>query len=175
MNFFIRYIVSILTYVVSRDCIHQYIVPGLHAVLWSAALYFSFSLISNESKDASQVPDNLIEAMQFISIFIVLFLEILIVLLDIYVTCKANYLSPKFILFTILLLFIVIVTSICSCIAITDINTITTKCNFLLYIIISSAILKLIENLLINNIKWYIITDPQIRDARGIYTRHQIN
>lgn len=161
---------SAIKYILSRDFIHGWIVPVLHAVLWIAALFLSL-----KAKEILPIDDDKTkEAVQFISIFIVLFLEILIVLFDIYVSCKANYLSPKFIVFTIALLFVLIFTSVCSCMAITDMKGIDTNC-ILSCIILSSAALKLIENLLANNTKWYIITDPQIRDARGIYTRRQIN
>lgn len=152
-----------------EDLIHEWIVPVLHAILWAAALWFS-----QRVKDILPAANaETIEALQFISIFVVLFLEILIVLFDLYVSCRAIYLSPKFILFMIALLFVLIFTSVCSCISIMEIKEITTN-RILPFIILSSAALKLIENLLVNNKGWYIVTDPQIRDARGIYTRRYI-
>lgn len=140
---------------------HRWIIPILHATLWVTGLFFTLQADSIFSYDC-----NRIKIIQFLTIFVILFLEVMITLLDLYVSRKAYYLASTFILFTILILIVVIGTAISAGFAFVSGE------NFglpLLAVLLFSSSLKLIETLLVNNQRWYIVTNPNIIDACGIY------
>lgn len=140
---------------------HSWIIPILHAALWMAGLFCTLQADSIFSYDSNQV-----EIIQFLTIFVTLFLEVMITLLDLYVYCRANYLAPKFIIFTIFLLVVIVGTTISAGLAFSSDEDFGVP---LLGVLIFSSSLKFIETLLVNNQNWYIITNPDIIDARGTY------
>lgn len=144
--------------------VHTWIIPGLHAALWAAGLYCA--LRAEDIFSCFNLDNQGIEIIKFLAIFLVLFFEVIIVLLDIYVTQKANYLAPKFILFVILLFMGFIGTTIFAGVAFA---TQGGSIRPLLWVIAFSSAVKFIENLLVNNLDWYIIKTPVIFDARGVY------
>lgn len=149
----------------SSQNVHRWIVPLLYAVLWAAALIFA----QNVTDFFPTENEGIIEVIQFSVIFVTLFLEILIMLIDIYVSNKANYLAPVFILFAVLLLAILLGTAVS--IGVAAVKNIV---DALPWVLVFSSTLKLIENLLINNTHWYIVTIPKKFDARGIYINHPL-
>ena len=155
-----NYIYSLL----KSGLVHSWIIPAIHAALWAAGLYCA--LEAEDIFSCFNLDNKGIEIIKFLAIFLVLFFEVIIVLLDIYVTQKANYLAPKFILFVILLLMGFIGTTIFAGVAFASKES--PICSLLWVLAFSSAV-KFIENLLVNNLDWYIIKTPDIFDARGIY------
>jgi hypothetical protein len=147
--------------------VHSLIIPFLHAALWAAGLYCTIEaegIFHNNSSDE-------IEIIKFLTIFVVLFLEVMIVLLDLYVSQKANYISPIFILFVIVLLISIVGTAISAGFAFApNGNSILP----LIWVLAFSSLLKFIENLLVNNLDWYIIKIPKIFDARGFYINREL-
>lgn len=145
--------------------VHSCIIPFLHAALWAAGLYcttMAKHIFSYYTTDLGKI-----ETIKSLTIFVVLFCEVMIVLLDIYVVQKANYLAPRFVLFVIALLGLIVGTAISGgCAFMSNQNPVEP----LLWVLGFSSSLKLIENLLINNSRWYIIKVPSIFDARGVYT-----
>lgn len=144
------------------EFVHSWIIPLLHAMLWATGLYLT---LKTEDIFSSANEDDIV-IVKFLAIFIVLFLEILIVLLDVYVSQKANYLATRFILFAISLFVVIVGTTICAGLALT-----APQQSFqpLLGVLVFSSILKFLENRLLNNLDSYIIKTPQIYDARGLY------
>lgn len=148
--------------------VHNWIVPILHAVLWATGLLFA-QLAKNFFTEASNEE---IEVIQFLAIFVILFLEVIIVLLDIYVVQRANYLNPRFILFVIVILIAMLGTAISAAMAFTPYVNMS---KMLLYVIVFSSALKFTENLLLNNSSWYIVRIPEIFDARGTYIKRPLS
>lgn len=148
--------------------VHSWIIPILHAVLWATGLLFA-QLAKDIFNEASYED---LEVIQFLAIFLVLFLEVLIVMFDIYVVQKANYLTPRFIIFMAIILIAMVGTTISGGLAFTPYVNIS---KMLIYVLVFSSALKLIENLLINNPHWYIVRFPDIFDARGTYISRQLS
>lgn len=80
------------------DFSHRWIIPVLHATLWGTALYGAqkaYLVIGSTDEEK-------IALFQFGTIFVVLFIEILIVMLDVYMEQKANYFASKFLVLLLL-------------------------------------------------------------------------
>jgi len=91
---------------------------------------------------------------------------------DIYVVQKANYLTPRFIIFMAIIFIAMVGTTISGGVAFTPYANIS---KMLIYVLVFSSTLKLIENLLMNNPHWYIVRIPDIFDARGTYISRQLS
>ena len=148
--------------------VHSWIIPILHAVLWATGLLFA-QLAKDIFNEASHED---LEVIQFLAIFLILFLEVLIVMFDIYVVQKANYLTPRFIIFMAIIFIAMVGTTISGGLAFTPYTNIS---KMLIYVLVFSSTLKLIENLLMNNPHWYIVRIPDIFDARGTYISRQLS
>lgn len=146
--------------------IHSWIVPLLHAALWATALFFAQNVIDFFPK----AKEDTVEIVQFSAVFVVLFVEILVVLIDVYVVNKANYLAAKFILFVVALFAVLLCTVVSVGIAAVE-NVVAS----LPWVLFFSSMLKLLENLLINNIQWYVVSFPVHFDAQGVYINHPLN
>lgn len=165
---FIARVKKFCDYFFASGFVHSWIIPILHAVLWATGLLFA-QLAEDFFSEASKEE---IEVVQFLAIFVVLFLEVMIVLFDIYVVQRANYLTPRFIIFMIIIFIAMVGTTICGGLAFTPyVNTF----KMLIYVVTFSSVLKLIENLLANNSNWYIVRIPDIFDARGSYISRQLS
>jgi hypothetical protein len=73
------------------DFSHHGIIPVLHATLWGSALYVA----QKAGHVLGSTDDEKIALFQFGTIFVVLFLEILIVMFDVYIEQRANYFAPQ--------------------------------------------------------------------------------
>lgn len=154
------------------DCInslmHRWGVPFLHMALWGGALMISQN-VNQLFPESNEYKELILFGMGFATFF----LEILIVLIDIYTINRANYIAPSFIIFAAALLLLVLTTA-CSVVGgvikMADGNI----GNWIGVIILSSSILKFIENLLTNNSHWYVVTKPNIYDARGKIRRRTL-
>lgn len=89
------------------DFSHHWIIPVLHATLWGSALYVA----QKAGYVLGSTDDEKIALFQFGTIFVVLFLEILIVMFDVYIEQRANYFAPKFLIFIVVLLATLIITA----------------------------------------------------------------
>lgn len=141
--------------------IHSWIIPFFHATVWMAGLFCALKSDTIFSYDHNRT-----EIINFLTIFVTLFIEVMITLLDLYVDRRAYYLAPRFILFIIVLLAAVVGTAICAGLAFSSDEN---SGGSLLGVLIFSSSLKFIEILLVNNQNWYIVTKPNIIDARGTY------
>lgn len=151
----------------SSGIVHCWIIPLLHAALWATGLFCALKV---EEIFLCQNSEG-IEMIKFLAIFIILFGEVMVVLIDIYVSQKANYLAPTFILFVIILLMVIVGTAISAGVALAS-NSSTIEP--FLGVLMFSSLLKFIENLLVNNTNWYIVRIPTIYDARGIYVNRTL-
>ncbi len=163
--------IKIFRYIPSHRIIHSWLIPVLHAVLWAIALLFAQQ---PQAILQTNFDENILKIFLFGSIFIVLFLETIIVLTDIYIENHTNYLNPRFVLYVVVLFIALVVTFTSVRFAISG-ETIYKVSDMLLWIILSSSLVKFLENFLMNNTKLYIVTNPTIFDARGIYINHPLN
>ena len=105
------------------DFSHHWIIPVLHATLWGTALYVA----QKAGHVLGSTDGEKIALFQFGTIFVVLFLEILIVMLDVYIEQKANYFASKFLVFIVVLLATLITTVIYTIFAIIGTKNINMK------------------------------------------------
>lgn len=141
----------------------------MHATLWGTALYVA----QKAGHVLGSTDDEKIALFQFGTIFVVLFLEILIVMLDVYIEQKANYFASKFLVFIVVLLATLITTVIYTIFAIIGTKNINMT-NVLFEIMIFSSVLKLLEVLLQNNSWWYVVKASDIIEANDSYTRRDL-
>lgn len=151
-----------------NSLMHRWGVPFLHMALWGGALMISQNM-NQLFPESNEYKELILFGMGFATFFF----EILIVLIDIYTINRANYIAPFFIIFAASLLLLVLATAcsvVCGIIKMVDGDI----GNWIGIIILSSSILKLIENLLTNNPHWYVVTKPNIYDARGKFRRRTL-
>lgn len=148
--------------------VHSWITPMFQAVIWATGLL----VVKIATYLLPEASNKEIEIIQFLTIFVTLFLEVMTVLLDIYVVQKAHYLASKFILFVIAIFIVMLGTIISGGLALRPNGDISRP---LLFVVLFSSALKFIENLLMNNSNWYIVKTPYIFDARGIYISRQLS
>lgn len=148
--------------------VHSWIIPILQAVIWATGLL----VVKIATLLLPEASNEEIEVIQFLTIFVTLFLEVMTVLLDIYIVQKANYLASKFILFVIAIFFVMLGTIISGSWALRPNEDMSRP---LLFVVLFSSALKFIENLIMNNPNWYIVKIPDIFDARGIYISRQLS
>lgn len=151
------------------DFSHHWIIPVLHATLWGSALYVA----QKAGHVLGSTDDEKIALFQFGTIFVVLFLEILIVMFDVYIEQRANYFAPKFLIFIVVLLATLITTAVYTILAIIGTKNINMT-NVLFGIMIFSSVLKLLEVLLQNNSWWYVVKASDIIEANDSYTRRDL-
>lgn len=148
--------------------VHSWVIPILQAVIWATGLL----VVKIATLLLPEASNEEIEVIQFLTIFVTLFLEVMTVLLDIYIVQKANYLASKFILFVIAIFFVMLGTIISGSWALRPNEDMSRP---LLFVVLFSSALKFIENLIMNNPNWYIVKIPDIFDARGIYISRQLS
>lgn len=150
---------------------HAWCIPLLHALLWGIALYFA----QNATDILGTENQSVLSTAQFGAVFLVLFLEIVIVLLDAYVNYKAHDLASGFIIFVVLLLSVLVFTVVSVFLSIIKGENGNWGAAAVLWVIAFSSALKFLEVLLSNNIeRWYIVPTPTTFDARGRYVRRQL-
>lgn len=92
---------------------------------------------------------------------------------DVYIEQRANYFSPKFLIFIVVLLATLIITAVYTILAIIGTKNINMT-NVLFGIMIFSSVLKLLEVLLQNNSWWYVVKASDIIEANDSYTRRYL-
>lgn len=136
-----------------NSVIHSWVIPTLHMVLWGMALTFA------QYADVwLQDFENYIDIIQFSVVFVVFFMEILIVLGDIYVSYNTDFFKPRFVIYSILFIGLILVTGFSTVCAVLTEVVYNQMGNWLWIIIIVSSVLKLAENLLQNNKEHLIVT-----------------
>lgn len=136
-----------------NSVIHSWVIPTLHMVLWGMALTFA------QYADVwLQAFENYIDIIQFSVVFVVFFMEILIVLGDIYVSYNTDFFKPRFVIYSILFIGLILVTGFSIVCAVLTEVVYNQMGNWLWIIIIVSSVLKLAENLLQNNKEHLIVT-----------------
>ena len=137
-----------------KDVVHRWFVPVLYTVLWVLGLYLSQYM----SDIFTAFGPTQIEIFSFAIIFVIFFVELIVMMLDTYMTVGAYALSPKFILFTcvFMALFVVFLYFIVGFFAATLDNSDDVLKNAIIKILILSAIMKLLEGLIQNNPQWFL-------------------
>ena len=119
-----------------------------------------------------------IEIFSFAIIFVIFFVELIVMMLDTYMTVGAYALSPKFILFTcvFMALFVVFLYFIVGFFAATLDNSDDVLKNAIIKILILSAIMKLLEGLIQNNPQWFLekVQTTQINIEKRNYVNRDI-
>lgn len=136
-----------------NSVIHSWVIPTLHMVLWGMALTFA-QYANVWLKDFS----NYMDVIQFGAVFVVFFLEIIIVLGDIYVSYQTDFFTPRFVISSIILVVLILITGFSTACAVLTEVVYNQMGNWLWIIIIVSSVLKLAENLLQNNKEHLIFT-----------------
>lgn len=161
----------------AKDIVHKWIVPVLYASLWASGLYLSQNidvifpfLTSFESTQ--------IEIFSFAIVFVIFFIELIIMLLDTYMTIGSYTLSPKFILFmcVFMILFVIFLYLIVGFSAAKMDNSDNVINNAFTEILILSTLMKLLEILIQNNPQWLLekIQTTQINTEKRNYVNRNI-
>lgn len=152
-----------------NSVMHSWIIPILHMVLWGGALIFAqcADVWLGDFQDYMDI-------IQFSVVFVVFFMEILIVLGDIYVSYNTDFFKPRFVIFSILFNGLILVTGVSTACAVLTEVVYNQMGNWLWIIIIVSSVLKLAENLLQNNKEHLIVTCESLCDI-GVETYKERN
>ncbi len=157
-----------------KDVVHRWFVPVLYTVLWVLGLYLSQYM----SDIFTAFGPTQIEIFSFAIIFVIFFVELIVMMLDTYMTVGAYALSPKFILFTcvFMALFVVFLYFIVGFFAATLDNSDDVLKNAIIKILILSAIMKLLEGLIQNNPQWFLekVQTTQINIEKRNYVNRDI-
>lgn len=157
-----------------KDVVHRWFVPVLYTVLWVLGLYLSQYM----SDIFTALGPTQIEIFSFAIIFVIFFVELIVMMLDTYMTVGAYALSPKFILFTcvFMALFVVFLYFIVGFFAATLDNSDDVLKNAIIKILILSAIMKLLEGLIQNNPQWFLekVQTTQINIEKRNYVNRDI-
>lgn len=147
---------------------HVWVVPLMHMVLWGMALIASYKAEDwFQNEEWFQRLADYMDAIQFGMVFVVFLLEILIVLSDFYISYRTDNFKPSFVISSIIFVFFVLLTGFAAVCAILGKVINNDMGIWLCIIIITSSILKLAENLLINNIECLIVPSPPSYDIGG--------
>ena len=157
-----------------KDIVHKWIVPALYTALWTLGLYVSQYI--NDIFPA--FGSTQIEVFSFAVFFIIFFVELIVMMLDTYMTIEAYALSPRFILFTcvFMTLFVVFLYFIVSFFAATLENSDNVLKSTIIKILILSTLMKLLEMLVQNNPKWLLekVQTAQINRGKRRYVNRDI-
>lgn len=157
-----------------KDIVHRWIVPALYTALWVLGLYLSQYM----SDIFTTFGPTQIEIFSFAIIFVIFFVELIVMMFDTYMTVGAYALSPKFILLTcvFMALFVVFLYFIFGFFAATLDNSDSVLKNAIIKILILSAIMKLLEGLIQNNPQWLLekVQTTQINKEKRNYVNRDI-
>lgn len=153
-------------------------VPFTKAMLWAFGLYITIS-IKNLLEQFSSIPQQKMgfaEDMLSISvIFMVFFFELIVMLINIYIKHKANYIAPRFVLLFGGVLFLVIAL-LAILVFMLFFSKQTLNSGMILFtILILSSLLKFIGSFIEENESWFIVTETEIFDRRGIFIEREVS
>lgn len=136
-----------------KDNVHKWIVPVLYTAIWTLGLYTSQFL-----SDIYPFGPIQIKVFSFAFIFVIFFVEFIIMLFDTYLTTGAYTISPRFILVmcVVMSLFVFFFHFIINFFAVSLGNQDEVIVKSITKILVLSSLMKLLEMLIQNNPKWFM-------------------
>ncbi len=146
---------------------YKWFIPITYTIIWLFGLYVTLSIrgfLLNYSNIEETNIDIAASTISIFAIFVVFFLELIVMLTNIYITHKANSLAPKFLLIIGFILFLVIVLVIT--LVLMSILSTSQKSFFLYVLLVVSPLLKLTSSFIEENQAWFIDTEKNIINGR---------
>ena len=156
-----------------KSCVHKWIIPILYTAIWTFGLYVSQFV--NDIYTVEPIP---IKVFSFAFVFIIFFVEFIVMLLDTYLTAGAYTISPKFILVMcgVMSLFVLFFHFIIVFFTTSIGNSDDGIAKAIIKILVLSSLMKLLEMLIQNNPKWFMemVQTTQINREHRKYTYRNI-